>query len=111
MKTTYEFQSNGSELTGKIISSRGETPITDGKVDGDNVSFTVVRSFGGNEMKMLYKGKVAGDELTLTMEFEGGFPGGGMGGPPGGGMGGPPGGGQGGGGPRGPGEIVAKRVK
>ena len=118
MKTTYEFQSNGSELTGKIISSRGETPISEGKIDGDNVSFVVVRSFGGNEMKQIYKGKVAGDELTLTMEFEGGFPGGGMGGPPGGGaggpgggMGGPPGGGQGGGGPRGPGEIVAKRVK
>ena len=119
-KTTYEFQSNGSELTGKIINARGENPISEGKIDGDNISFTVVRSFGGNEMKMLYKGKVAGDELTLTMEFEGGFPG--MGGPPpgggaggpGGGMGAPPGGGAGGpggGGPRGPREIVAKRVQ
>jgi len=109
--TTYEFQSNGSELTGKIISQRGgnptETPISEGKIEGDNISFTVVRSFGGNEMKMLYKGTVVGDEMTLTMEFEGGPPGGGMGGPPGGAAGGPPGGG----GQRGPREITAKRVK
>ena len=35
---------------------------------------------GGNEMKMQYKGKVAGDEIKLTMEFQGG-----MGGPGGGG--------------------------
>jgi hypothetical protein len=109
-KTTYEFQSKGSELTGKIITSRGENPISEGKIEGDNVSFTVVRSFGGNEMKQLYKGKIAGDEITFTMEMDFG----GMGGPPGGGMGGPTGGGQGGqggGGPRGPREIVAKRVK
>ena len=109
-KTTYEFQSKGSELTGKIISPRGETPISEGKIDGDNISFVVVRNFGGNEMKQLYKGKIAGDEITFTMEFEGGAPG--MGGPPGGGpgggMGAPPGGGPGGGGPR---EIIAKRVK
>ena len=100
--TTYEFQSKGSELTGKIISQRGgnptETPISEGKIEGDNISFVVVRSFGGNEMKQIYKGKVAGDEMTLAMEFEGGFPGGGMGGPPGGG-------------PPGPREIIAKRVK
>jgi len=114
--TTYEFHSNGSELTGKIISQRGgnpsETPISEGKIEGDNISFTVVRSFGGNEMKQLYKGKIAGDEITFTVEMDfggGGPPGGGMGGPPGGGAGGP-GGGMGGG-PPGPREIIAKRVK
>lgn len=113
--TTYEFQSNGSELTGKIISQRGgnptETPISEGKIEGNTISFTVVRNFGGNEMKQLYKGTIAGDEITFTMEMDfggmGGPPGGGMGGPPGGGMGGPPGGG----GPPGPREIIAKRVK
>ncbi|MBN2242216.1 MAG: hypothetical protein JW793_05960 [Acidobacteria bacterium] len=114
MITTFEFQSKGSELTGKIITARGETPISEGKIDGNNISFAVVRSFGGNEMKQIYKGKVAGDEITFTMEFEGGLPGGGMGAPPGGGAG-APGGGMGappgGGGRGGPGEIIAKRVK
>ena len=118
VKTTYEFQSNGSELTGKIISQRGDTPtespISEGKIDGDNISFTVVRAGrgGGGEIKITYKGQVSGDEITFTREFDFGS----MGGPPGG-MGGPPGGGPGGGmgGPPGgggaPPPIVAKRVK
>jgi hypothetical protein len=72
----------------------GENPISDGKVEGENISFTVAMSFGGNEMKIKYKGKVSGDEMTLSMEMEGGM---------GGGRGGGPGGGE-----RPP--IVAKRV-
>jgi hypothetical protein len=133
--TTYEFKANGAELTGKLISTGRdgtptETPITEGKIAGDTITFTVVRSMGGNEMKQKYTGKVAGDEITFTMEMEGGMgggmgapPGGGAGGPgggaggPGGGMGAPPAGGAGGpgggmgGGMGGPREIIAKRVK
>jgi hypothetical protein len=123
--TTYEFKANGAELTGKLISTGRdgtptETPITEGKIAGDTITFTVVRSMGGNEMKQKYTGKVAGDEITFTMEMEGGMMGGGMGAPPGGGAGGPgggmgapPAGGAGGpgGGMGGPREIIAKRVK
>jgi hypothetical protein len=117
-QTTFDFQVAGDKLTGTM--KRGDqepVAISEGKVEGDNVSFVVVRSFGGNDMKITYKGKVAGDELRLTPEMPAG-----MGGPGGGpGAGGPPpgagapGGGQGapGGMGRGMGsrEIVAKRVK
>jgi hypothetical protein len=104
MKTTYVFQSNGSELTGKIISQRGdtptETPISEGKIDGNNISFVIVRAGrDGGEFKMTYKGVVSGDEITFTREFDFGS------------MGGPPGGGRGGGGMGGPPPIVAKRVE
>jgi hypothetical protein len=117
-KTYYEFKASGTELTGKITTERQgtptETPISEGKIEGENVSFTIVRNMRGNEMKQMYKGKLAGDQITFTMEREGGF-GGMRGGAPGGGgaMGGPPGGGAGGpggGGPRPPREIIAKRV-
>jgi len=121
MKTFYEFKVSGGELTGKIVSQRGgtptETPISEGTVDGNNISFTVVRSFGGNEMKQIYKGVLEGNKITFTMEMEGGFGGGGGrgGGAPGGaaagappaGGGGPP---AGGGGPRPPRTIEATRV-
>ena len=116
MKTTYEFKANGAELTGKIMSQRGgnptETPISEGKIDGKNISFAVVRSFGGNEMKQIYKGVLEGDQITFTMEMEGGFGGMRGGGPPGGAAAGaPPAGGPpaGGGGFRNR-EIVATRV-
>ncbi|MBN2337666.1 MAG: hypothetical protein JXP48_03920 [Acidobacteria bacterium] len=129
VQTTFNFTVAGDTLTGTVSGRGGDTEITEGKVNGDEIKFVVVRKFGENEMKTLYTGKVAGDEITFTIarEFSGqpggggmGGPGGGMGGPPpGGGMGGPPpgggmggpGGGPGGGGPRAPREIVAKRVQ
>lgn len=119
-KTYYEFTVKGTEVTGKMTSERGgtptETPITEGKLEDNNLSFTIVRSFGGNEMKQLYKGVVEGDKITFTVEMEGGFGGMRGGGAPGGAAaGGPPpsggGGARGGGGPRGPREIIATRVK
>jgi hypothetical protein len=102
--TTFNFKQEGTKLTGTITTQRGENPIAEGKVEGDDVSFIQTMSFGGNEMKFVYKGKISGDEIKFTRTMEGGMPGGGPGG----------GGGQGGGGGRGPGgpqEFVAKRAK
>jgi len=111
-ETTFTFKQDGTKLTGTITTARGENPISDGKVEGDNISFVQTMSFGGNEMKFVYKGTVSGDEIKFTRGMEGGMPGGGPGGAPGGAPGGGPGGGGGqGGGPGGPQEIVAKRVK
>jgi len=105
-ENTFNFKVDGAALTGTLTTPQGETALSDGKVSGDDISFTVVRKFGENEMKILYKGKVAGDEIKFTREFQ--MPAGGPGGPGGGpGAGGPPGGGMGGPPP----EIVAKRVK
>jgi hypothetical protein len=112
METTYDFKVDGTTLTGTITTGRGESEISEGKINGDEISFAVVRKFGENEMKILYKGKVSGDEITFTREFQGGMMGGPGGGGPGGGgpgAGGGPGGGGGFGGP--PPEIIAKRVK
>jgi hypothetical protein len=120
-ETTFNLKVDGTVLTGTMTTTRGESTISEGKVNGDEISFVVVRKMGESEMKTLWKGKVAGDEITFTREFQmppGGF-GGGMGGPgggppPAGGQGGPGGGpgGPGMGGPGGPPQpIVAKRAK
>jgi hypothetical protein len=87
MTITYTFKAEGSTLTGTVSSPMGGEPtaISDGKINGDEISFSVKREMGGNSMTMNYKGKVAGDEIKLTMEMEGG-----MGGPGGGGPGGKP---------------------
>ena len=47
----------------------GELPISDGKIDGDNLSFTVTANFNGNEFKLNYKGRVAGNEIKLTLSL------------------------------------------
>ena len=62
----------GAKLTGTVSGRQGDVPITDGKVDGDDLSFTVVMNFQGNEVKMLYKGKVSGADIKFTRQREGG---------------------------------------
>jgi hypothetical protein len=101
MKINYTFKADGATFTGTSEAMGMESKVTDGKIDGDKVSFVVNVDMGGNAMKLKYKGTIAGDEMKLTMEMDGGMPGGGMGGP---------GGGEGGGMPPMP-PTVLKRVK
>ena len=71
-ETTFNFKVEGSKLTGTVSGRQGDNPISDGSIKGDDVSFTVVANFNGNEIKLLYKGKVSGDELKLSRTREGG---------------------------------------
>jgi hypothetical protein len=73
---TYEFKVAGDALTGTITRQgrNGDpvaTPIADGKISGDTFSFTTTQSFGGNEFKSSYNGKVTGDKIELTVDFGG----------------------------------------
>lgn len=117
MEVSFTFvpdKSDATKFTGTTPGRQGgENKITEGKIDGNNVSFTVVMEGGMMAgMKMKYKGAITGDEMKLTMEMDmSGVDmsamGGGMGGPgggPGGGMGGPGGG-------RPPMELIVKKVK
>jgi len=70
-EVTFNFKVEGDKLTGTMSTRMGETPISDGKVSGDEISFTVTLSFGGNEVRMNYKGKVEGDQIRFTREVEG----------------------------------------
>ncbi len=67
----FNFKVSGDTLTGTVSGRQGDTPISDGKIKGDEISFVVKMSFGGNEMKMDYKGKVSGDEIKFTVNREG----------------------------------------
>ena len=62
----FDFHVDGTTLTGKVSSPRGDTDITNGKVDGDNISFDTVMNFNGNEFKITYTGKADGDTIKFT---------------------------------------------
>jgi hypothetical protein len=65
-KYTYEFHVDGSTVTGKAINERGETAITEGKIDGDTITFVEAISFNGMDLKIAYTGKIDGDEIKFT---------------------------------------------
>ena len=73
MERTFVFKVDGAKLTGETTSSMlGKSTITDGKIDGDNFSFTITANLQGTEMKLNYKGKVTGNEIKVTSSVVGG---------------------------------------
>jgi hypothetical protein len=70
--TTFNLKADGATLTGTVNGGRGgEQPISEGKVDGDNISFVQALSFNGNDVKISYKGVVKGDSIEFTREVGG----------------------------------------
>ena len=71
VERTFVFKVDGHKLTGETTSSMfGKLTIEDGKVDGDDISFSVTVSIGGNEGKVNYKGKVEGDTIKFQIEVQ-----------------------------------------
>jgi hypothetical protein len=66
---TFTLKADGASLTGTVSGGQGgDTAIADGKISGDNISFTVTREMGGNTMKFTYTGTISGDEIKFKRE-------------------------------------------
>lgn len=63
------FKAEGAKLTGTVSGRQSDTEITDGKIDGENISFSVTRKMGDNEVKTNYKGVLKGGELKLQFKM------------------------------------------
>ncbi|HKE25814.1 MAG TPA: hypothetical protein VKB88_25825 [Bryobacteraceae bacterium] len=72
-QVTFNLKVDGSKLTGTVSqpgrNGNMDSDISDGKVDGDNISFKVKRTMGDQEMVTEYTGTVSGDTLNLKMNM------------------------------------------
>jgi len=75
-ETTITLKAEGDKLTGTVSGRQGDSPISDGKISGDDISFAVSRETPNGTFKMVFKGKVSGDEIKFTRSMEGGQGGG-----------------------------------
>ena len=66
---TMNLKADGSALTGTVSGRNGDTEIKDGKINGDDISFTVIRNFNGNEIKQNYTGKVSGNTIKFKYQM------------------------------------------
>jgi hypothetical protein len=64
---TFNLKVEGGKLTGTVAGSQDETPIQNGKVNGDEISFSAERPFGS----FTYKGQVSANEIKFKVQFEG----------------------------------------
>ena len=71
IENTLKLKVEAGKLTGTVTGRNNtETPIEEGKVEGDDVSFKVTRMFGDNKVVQTYKGKLSGDTIKGKIEFE-----------------------------------------
>jgi hypothetical protein len=89
-QTTFDLKASGATLTGTMTGGMGgggrkggggggggggaapqAREISDGKVDGNNISFTVKVDFNGQTMVSKYEGTLSGDELKLKVNRDG----------------------------------------
>lgn len=68
---TMTLKADGASLTGTITTPRGDNDISDGKIDGNNVTFDQKLSFNGNDFTINYAGVISDDgnsiKFTRTM--------------------------------------------
>jgi hypothetical protein len=65
---TFTFKQSGTKLTGKAVNAfaKAETEISEGTVNGDDISFIENLTYEGMPLRIVYKGKITGDEMKLT---------------------------------------------
>jgi len=76
VQVTLNLKVDGGALSGTLTrpgrdGNAMETPISDGKVDGNHLSFTVKREFNGNTFVTTYKGTLDGDNLKIEITMPG----------------------------------------
>lgn len=69
---TYTFATSGGTVTGSTTGRGGETPIADGKISGDTLTFTITRPGrnGGDPMKISYTGKISSDGSSVELSYD-----------------------------------------
>jgi hypothetical protein len=65
MEIVFDFKVDGGKITGSVTGPHGEMPITEGKVTGDEITFTVAT----DQFKAVHKGKIAGNEMKLSVDM------------------------------------------
>lgn len=69
----YEFKVAGTALTGTATLNNVAQPISNGKIEGDKISFSEPGELNGTKLTIKYTGTVQGDKIVLQRAF-GDFP-------------------------------------
>ena len=68
----FTLKADGEKLTGTMSGPDGApVAIEEGKIDGNNISFSVTLAFNGNSFSLSYKGVVSDDQIAFTSSFNG----------------------------------------
>jgi hypothetical protein len=66
VEIVFYFRVDGTKLTGSVTDHQGKAEIREGKISGDEISFFIVRNSAGKDIKLVYFGKVAENEIEFS---------------------------------------------
>ena len=67
----FVFKADGDKLNGSMIGLDGNPiPIANGKIDGNNIAFTVTINMG-NTVDIGFKGVVGEEDIKMSGDFQG----------------------------------------
>lgn len=66
---TIDLKVAGGQVTGSISSDRGTAKIDDGHIQGDAISFRMIRRGNGDEVEVRYDGQVRNGVMKLKMQY------------------------------------------
>jgi hypothetical protein len=69
---SFQFVQNGDTLTGKMYGDNASTPITDAKISGNQITFSIRSQLNGQVNRLIYTGTIEGAEIRMKREREGG---------------------------------------
>jgi hypothetical protein len=70
---TFNLKTSDTVVSGTVNGLPTDpSEIKDGKVDGDALTFWSMVDYQGNAIKLVYKGKIAGDQISFTVGTEDG---------------------------------------
>ena len=68
---TFNLKSSGDAVTGTIDGlPTPNAEIKEGKLQGQDMSFWITIEYQGQNIKLVYKGKLSGDEIKFTFGTE-----------------------------------------
>ena len=70
---TFNLKNSGDALTGTVDGlPTPNAEIKEGKLQGQDMSFWITIEYQGQNIKLVYKGKLSGDEIKFTFGTEDG---------------------------------------
>lgn len=65
----FNLKADSGKVTGTMQGHDGkDRPINEGKLEGDDISFSVESEWEGDPITLVFKGKVSGDEMQLRVD-------------------------------------------
>jgi hypothetical protein len=69
----FNLKSDSGKVTGTMQHTEGQDrPINEGKLEGNDISFSVDSEWQGNPITLVFKGRISGDEMQLRVDTKDG---------------------------------------